>query len=165
VTSEVPEAVWKRHQIGDTIRIRYMPDDPHRSRMDEHQRSAMGKPTLILVVIGGLLVVTGTGLVLTAILRACRRAYVVRHGIPTLGFVTEVVATPARRLGYTFLDHRGVRHDGQTADLAGRRAEHWHMGDPILVLYHPDNLLRHEVDLFGARADDLAQLANGTQGK
>jgi hypothetical protein len=169
----VPKSTWLRYQAGDTLAIEYLPDQPDRSRALERLRPPLGMAVGVAFGSGLFLLLGGLVLVGSAWSRARRRWRVVRNGIPCLGRVTEVLTAPnpngheahagkpsGYHLGYTFQDSRGVHHDGQTAGLPPEVAFHWKPGDPILVLYAPPDIFRHEVDLFGARADDLQTLLN-----
>jgi len=165
----VPKTTWLRYQLGDSLAIEYLAGQPGRSRALERERPPLGVAALLVFGLGLLLVLSGLALLATAWVRAWRRWRVVRHGIPCLGRITEVLApgtrnghdpTAAFHLGYTFKDQRGMPHDGRTTPLAPALASRWQPGDPILVLYTPNDIFRHEVDLFGARANDLHALLN-----
>jgi hypothetical protein len=167
----VPKATWLRYQLGDYLTIEYLSEQPARSRALERERPALGVAGMLVFGVGLLGILSGFVLMAGAWVRAWRRWRVVRKGIPCLGRVTEFLApgtrngqdsmaanAPAVHLGYTFKDQRGMLHDGRTAPLAPRLASRWHPGDPILVLYAPNDMFRHEVDLFGTRAHDLNML-------
>jgi hypothetical protein len=168
----VLKPTWLRYQAGDTLAIEYLADQPARNRALERQRPPLGIAGTVVFGLGLLLVLGGLILLGTAWVRGRRRWRIVRTGIPSLGRITEILASGARNghdqpaahaayhLGYTFQDQRGVSHDGRTAALTPGLASRWHLGDPILVLYAPDDIFRHEVDLFGARAEDLNLLLN-----
>jgi hypothetical protein len=168
--AQVPKSTWLRYQPGDTLAIEYLPDQPGRNRAFERERPPVGVTGLLVLGLGLLVVLSGALLLVTAWVRAWRRWRVVRSGIPCLGRVTEVLTTARRNgrdpltagchLGYSFMDQRGMAHDGRTAPLDPALASRWQPGDPILVLYAPNDIFRHEVDLFGARADDLHGLLN-----
>jgi hypothetical protein len=168
----VPKATWLGYELGDPLAIEYLSDQPARSRAIERERPPLGVAALSVFGVGLLVAVAGLGLLGTVLLRAWRRWRVVRTGLPCLGRITEVVAAgtnghvhsaprpPARQLGYTFKDQRGMSHEGRTAALTPDMASRWQLGDPILVLYAPNDIFRHEVDLFGTRAEDLNVLLN-----
>ena len=164
----VPKSTWLRYQPGDTLAVEYLPEQPGRSRAFERERPPVGVTGLLVLGLGLLVVLSGVLLLMTAWVRAWRRWRVVRSGIACLGRVTEV-RSPAERnghapvdagchVGYTFTDQRGMTHDGRTAPLDPALVSRWQPGDPILILYTPNDIFRHEVDLFGARAEDLHDL-------
>ena len=172
--ARVSEATWHHYPVGGAVAVEYAARQPDVSRLEERERPP---PSPALVALGGtalLLAAGGLFLCAAAILRARRRARVVRHGVACLGRVTELVAAPAangtgRRtvprkatyhLAYTFTDQRGVLREGQTTALPRGFESRWRPGDSVLVLYQPPDVYRHEVDLYGARADALAELLN-----
>ena len=166
----VPKATWLRYQLGDTLTIEYLPDQPGRNRALVRERPPLGVAGFLVLGLGALLVLGGLLLLGTAWVRAWRRWRVVRGGIACLGRITEVSHPPGRNgdvagasachLGYTFTDERGMARDGRTARLDPAVAARWQPGDPILVLCAPNDIFRHEVDLFGVRAEDLNVLLN-----
>jgi hypothetical protein len=168
----VPKTTWLHYELGDSLAIEYLADQPARSRALERERPPLGIAGLLVFGIGSLGVLGGLVLMAVAWVRAWRRWRVVRKGIPCLGRITEVLAAGTRNghdsvaagrpalLGYSFRDQRGMLHDGRTPPLAPCLASRWQPGDPILVLYAPNDIFRHEVDLFGTRATELNVLLN-----
>jgi hypothetical protein len=171
--SRVTKPTWQHYKLGDALAIEYLNDQSDKSRADDRQRSAVTAGLMVGTGAGLALTIIGAALIATAIWRARRRLGVIQHGVPSLGKVTEIVAHGQNgesqgsimtradyRIRYSFTDQRGALRDGQTAALPHSVASRWHAGDPILVLYHPNDLFRHEVDLFEARPDDLSGLLN-----
>jgi Protein of unknown function (DUF3592) len=168
----VPKTTWLRYQLGDTLSIEYLPDQPGRNRALVRERPPLGAAGFLVLGLGALFVLGGVLLLGASWVRAWRRWRVVRRGIACLGRITEVSGSAGRNgnghapaaahchLGYTFTDERGMAHDGRTARLESAFASRWQPGDPILILYAPHDIFRHEVDLFGARTDDLNVLLN-----
>jgi hypothetical protein len=170
-TARVNEATWYRYQVGDTLWVEYLAHQSDKSRADDRERPPLGWRVVMMMGAGGVVSVAGLAILATATLRARRRMRVVRDGVPCLGRVIDVLTEtpgnhqgkPGRKrsnyfLAYSFTDQRGVLRDGQTAGLPRGFESRWHAGDPVLVLYKPPDIYRHEVDLFGARADELANM-------
>jgi hypothetical protein len=168
-TAEVPPAAWQRYQAGDAIGVRYPVGNPELNRADDVLVNPPAPGWAAATLAGAVLGAAGSGLGLLCLSRAWRRTRVVCGGVPSVGRVTEVVPDDAPgsrlRVGYRFTDDRGVGRDGRTSPLPRPVASRWRPGDPILVLFRPDDVFRHEVDVYGARDDELAALASGSQAK
>jgi hypothetical protein len=164
---------WDRYRPGETLAIEYLAGQPDKSRAELRAPPPLGWTVLVLLASAILLAMVGVVLVIRSWLRARRRLAVVREGIASLGRITNIVGpggpghrppaspSPPCTLWYTFTDCKGVSRDGFTAPLPPGLADHWRAGDPILVLFHPHDIYRHEVDLFGVRTDELTELVNG----
>lgn len=178
-SANVTAETWSRHTIGDSISIEYVGDSPDKSRLLAPHTSETPVASVRWWGLGPALICVGLILVLAALLRAWRRTRVIRHGVPALGRVVGTQAavswlvqilqmqrankTLSYYLRYTFTDQSGSAREGLTPELPTDMETRWQPGDPILVLYDPNNVLHHEVDLFGARQQELAALLDQQQ--
>ncbi len=177
--AEVSEPMWKRYHLDDTVSVTFLAGEPATSQLSEHGDHAKHPAQLVALFCGTALVVGGTVHLLYIFVRAWRKVRVIKHGVASVARVDHVTSdapeirngdhqggkTARRRLGYSFVDHRGIARDGETMLLPFHLASRWRPGDPILVVYHPDHVLRHEVDLFGARSEELARQLDSSQGR
>jgi hypothetical protein len=169
--SRVTPEVWDRNRQGDRVDVEYLAGQPKTSRADVRERTPLGWWFLVLLSMALLLTGAGVVFLVSSCLRARRRTNVIFHGIPSLGHVTQVVSAhgngelPRGKSGpfllYTFKDQRGVVRDGHSPALPRGLESHWQPGDAILVLFHPHDIYRHEIDLFNVRGEELAELING----
>jgi hypothetical protein len=174
-TAAVSQVAFNSVTEGDPVQVEFSAERPDLNRLVGLERPPMGWPGFALIMVFSVIGLLGLWLMATALLRAQRRSRMIMGGRPCLGRVNEVVgpaerdAVPHHRskyyLGYSFTDHKGIVREGRTQTLTPNVVGHWQPGDPILVLYHPENIHRHEVDLYGVRGDDLARLLNLSENK
>jgi hypothetical protein len=165
--SRVSESDFKSTTRGATIRVEYLPDEPETSRIVQAASQSPSPNWLAPTMIGlGItLAVGGFAWLSYGFVKAGRRARVVRHGSPFLGWVGEIVEYPQKKgpakytLSFAFKDPDGDDSEGWVW-LPIHLKEQWKSGDPILVLWDGQADSYAEPDIFGIRADDLRQRLN-----
>jgi len=142
-SDQVDEGTWRRVQEKGTVRVRYLPAAPEKSRIPE------GSDIWLPVTFGGVGVIFGgIGAVLFAkgLNRARTIARLVREGIRTEGTVVAVQESSITinrvrqwEVKYTFQDHVGQMHESSSEYMSPQEARKWNEGDKGTVRYDQMN--------------------------
>lgn len=131
--SRLQLSAWRELRQGSTIRVRYLPENPHRFLIDGARQSHM--PFVLAPFISSLL--AGLGLLCAAAVRAQRT--LLSEGRPARAVVTEVQKHQSkhgashRSMKYEFPMLGGPTMKGKAA--VGKPAE---VGTPIIIVYDPE---------------------------
>ena len=131
--SRLQLSAWRELRQGSTVRVRYLPENPHRFVVDGARQSRM--PFVLSYIISSLL--AGLGLLCAAAVRAQRR--LLSEGRPARAVVTQVQkhhsshGTSHRSMGYEFPTLAGTTVKGKAA--IGKPPE---VGTAICVVYDPE---------------------------
>ena len=136
--SRVSEGRWKQLEMGQPVRIEYL-TAWRTSRLAGESEGFI--PTL-LTVIGGLVASAGVALGIKGRRDSGRQARATRQGYATQATVTEVAESPLSVnrvqqwvISYTYSDHEGQQHSGQSPYLAPEEAASWKVGDMARIRY------------------------------
>ena len=149
---------WRRFRDGDTLTIRYVPDNPDRNRLARGLDNAWW----VLPLIFGILGLVFGGLGWTFIVLSLRKVFaeinLLRTGSVTEGKIIAFHYDPAIAINGrhpAFFEYcyeaDGNTHKGRSPDLPLRLTERWNQGDPIRVVYDARNPSRSEPDIYDAR--------------
>ena len=149
---------WRRFKDGDTLAIRYLPENPERNRLggeiDDAWWLLPSMFGLLGVIFGGL----GWTFVVVAIRKIIGRLALLREGsiadadITSFEFDRSISINgrnpPFFRYRY-IVD--GKKHSGRSPDLPFRMMGRWNRGDKITVVYDPRDPARSEADIYDQR--------------
>jgi hypothetical protein len=166
---EVAKVKWaasRKYDIGAALPIRYLPDRPTRSSIDDPDAEQGWVLPLIFGIFGAVFGGIGWVLLMRAIVRSGSQASLMRHGVGVLGAVTAVEVNYNVRINrrhpcflrYEFVDDLGQKQEGCSINLPFRLERRWNPGDNILVVHDRLDPSRHDADIFDVRADELHML-------
>ena len=149
---------WRRFRDGDTLTIRYVPDNPERNRLARGLDNAWWILPLIFgtlgVVFGGL----GWTFIIVSLRKVLARINLLRTGSVTEGKIIAFHTDPAITINGrhpAFFEYRyeaeGKTLKGRSPDLSPRLTERWNQGDAIPVVYDARNPSRSEPDIYDVR--------------
>jgi hypothetical protein len=131
--SRMQLSAWRELREGSTVRVRYLPENPHRFVADGARQSRL--PFVLSYFISSIL--AGLGLLCAAAVRAQRR--LLSEGRPARAVVTQVHkdqsshGTSHRSMAYEFPTLAGTTIKGKAA--IGKPAE---VGTTISIVYDPE---------------------------
>ena len=165
--SAVSEGEFKATRKGATIHVEYLRDNPGTNRIVRaaSQPSGSNWPGWTMTGLGAILCLGAVAGFSYDFVKAGRRAHVVRHGSPFLGWVDEIVEHPQEKgaskytFSFAFKDPDCDDSEGWIW-LPARLSNVWKSGDPILVLWDGREDSYAEPDIFGIRTEDLHHLQN-----
>ena len=141
-TEEIPLETWEGLAAGDSVPVRYLPDDPGTART--HSATPAWVPPLVAALTAAFAVL-GVLIARSGWRRLLVHVRVQRNGVAAQATVIDVAPTgvtvnrvPQWRLRYEFRDGRGERHEGASDDLRPYEAAEWQTGDRGTVRYDRD---------------------------
>lgn len=164
--ADVNWSVWRKYSDGDSLPIRYLPENPARNRLNDADAESWWVLPLIFGLVGSTFGGVGWILVGRSFIVSGRRAALMRSGMGALGTVRAVEMNMQVKinnrhpyyLSYEFADETGVKHEGRSPNLPRKLNDRWQPGDPVLIVYDPMDASRHEADIFEMRGDELQML-------
>jgi hypothetical protein len=145
--------VWEVFQEGGTIPVKYLPEKPQDSRIDEPaQDDADTMKARIGLGLGGLILLLGAAISYFAIGRNRLHRRLIAAGDSCVGKITSVEVENTGKQFRTYLqlefrDNFNRRIEGRTWDLPQPEERHWQSGKPVRVYYDPSNSNVFTVDL------------------
>ena len=141
-TEEIPLETWERLAAGDSVPVRYLPDDPGTART--HSATPAWVPPLVAALTAAFAVL-GVLIARSGWRRLLVHVRALRNGVAAQATVIDVAPTgvtvnrvPQWRLRYEFRDGRGERHEGASDYLKPYEAAEWQAGDRGTVRYDRD---------------------------
>ena len=152
-STSVRQATWSQLGDGGPVPIKYLPEKPQDSRVDNagEDYDAWQEATIGLVV-GLSSLVIGSIVTARAYRRNRQQKRLVAQGIPTQGRITSV---DTERVGkqmmlfllFEFNDNRGQLVEARTRPLTSKEEGVWTIGKAVPVFYDRDNSRILTVDL------------------
>ena len=149
---------WRTFKDGDTLAIRYLPENPERNRLGREIDDAWW---VLPLVFGGLgLIFGGLGwtFVIVAIRKIMRQLSLLRTGSAVEADITSFEFDPTVRINGRnppFFRYRyivdGKKHTGRSPDLPFRMMGRWNHGDKVRVFYDPRLPENSEPDVYDIR--------------
>jgi Protein of unknown function (DUF3592) len=151
---------WRQFKDGDTLAIRYLPENPDRNRLGGEIDDAWWVLPLVFgglgVIFGGL----GWTFVIVAIRKIMRQLSLLRTGSVVEADITSFEFDPTVRINGRnppFFRYRyivdGKKHTGRSPDLPFRMMGRWNHGDKVRVFYDARQPENSEADVYGIRGD------------
>jgi hypothetical protein len=149
---------WRQFKDGDTLPIRYMPENPDRNRLGGEIDDAWWVLPAVFGVLGVVFGGLGWTFVIVAIRKIMRQLSLLRTGSVVDGDITSFEFDPSVRINgrnppffryHYFVD--GKKHTGRSPDLLFRMMGQWNHGDKIRVLYDPKQPENSEADIYDQR--------------
>jgi hypothetical protein len=141
-TEEIPLETWEGLAAGDSVPVRYLPDDPRTART--HSATPLWVPPLVAALTAAFAVL-GVLIARSGWRRLLVHLRVQRNGVAAQATVIDVAPAgvtvnrvPQWRLRYEFRDGRGERHEGASDYLKPYEAAEWRTGDRGTVRYDRD---------------------------
>lgn len=153
--------VWERLVEQDDIDVWYLPGQPGEARLSPEGE---GPGILLFLLLGGGVAVVGGALVAHDLRRLRRARRLLRDGVEVIANVSGVRPAnltingqPQVRLTYTYRDHRGIGHRGESGYLGRDEADEWPVGSRAAIVIDPD---RPSESLWLGRvpAEDVADI-------
>jgi hypothetical protein len=149
---------WRQFKDGDTLPIRYMPENPDRNRLGGEIDDAWWVLPAVFGVLGVVFGGLGWTFVIVAIRKIMRQLSLLRTGSVVDGDITSFEFDPSVRINgrnppffryHYFVD--GKKHTGRSPDLPFRLMGQWNHGDKIRVFYDPKQPENSEADIYDQR--------------
>lgn len=149
---------WRQFKDGDTLPIRYMPENPDRNRLGGEIDDAWWVLPAVFGVLGVVFGGLGWTFVIVAIRKIMRQLSLLRTGSVVDGDITSFEFDPSVRINgrnppffryHYFVD--GKKHTGRSPDLPFRMMGQWNHGDKIRVFYDPKQPENSEADIYDQR--------------
>ncbi|MBI4584822.1 MAG: DUF3592 domain-containing protein [Planctomycetes bacterium] len=159
--SQVNWETWRQFEDGSKLPIVYLPGNPSRNRLGGELAESEWTLALVFGSLGFILGGIGWILVLRGVGKAWRAVQVLQNGVVVEGRVTSVERAPNVKINkrhpqffrYRFKGPDGQDYQGESPYLPPRLEDKWQTGDPIPVVYDPDDPARHQPDIFGLRSE------------
>ncbi len=132
----ISESDWDVIQVGQTLPVRYVPDDPELNSLTNGSRS---DGVLVLSLLGGVAGIIGLGLGTYFVRRGSRLAQVATRGTTTQGQIIDLVHRQKASSYFTFrfTDGAGKEREGKSFTGSRKRFNGMAEGQPISVRYDP----------------------------
>lgn len=132
----IAQSDWEAIRVGQTLPVRYVPDDPDLNSLTNGSRSA---GALVLSILGGVAGLVGLSLGVYFVRRGNRMAQVATRGTTTQGQIIDMVHRPKANSYFTFrfTDGAGKDRQGQSFPGSRKRFDGLADGQTISVRYDP----------------------------
>ncbi len=136
--SRVNRELWEQLEQGQSVRIEYLAS----WRTSRFTGQSQSYVPAFLTVSSALVAIAGLALGFKGIGDCVRQVRANQHGYATEATVTEVVESPLSVnrvqqwvISYTYRDHEGREHRGQSPSLTPEEAAMWKVGDTARIRY------------------------------
>jgi len=151
---------WRRFKDGDTLSIRYLPENPERNRLGREIDDAWWVLPAIFSILGVVFGGLGWTFVVVAVRKIMKRLALLQKGSIADADITSFEFDPSIRINGRnppFFRYRyivdGKKHSGRSPDLPFKMMGLWNHGDKIRVFYDPKQPENSEADVYGIRGD------------
>jgi Protein of unknown function (DUF3592) len=149
---------WRRFTDGDTLLIRYLPDQPDKNRLSR----GLDQPWWVTPFLFGLLAVVFGGLgwafIAVVVRRAFKETSLLRRGSITEGQIASLdldynLTINGRHPQFFHYHYMadGHQYHGRSPNLPLRLTGKWGAGDKIVVVYDPRDPSQSEPDIYNLR--------------